>query len=424
MAGSVIMPKLGFDMAEGKLVKWVAAEGDQVKKGTILAEIETDKATVEVESTLEGVLLRHLAAEGGLVPVGEPIAVVGKPGEVIDVPVLEKAATSGPAPVTAESLVVPPPAGPESPTQLADQIVEGRLPGGLRASPVARRMADEGGIDLNQVKGSGPGGRIVKKDLQGVPPTAAPAPTAAGLQTAASLPVWQPLGAPPADQVIPLSRQRLAIGRRMQQSKQQAPHFYVTHEYDMAGALDLRAKVNKLLAEGEKLSVNDFVIKAVALTLRQFPNLNAVLDGDKVIRRGPINIGSAVAVEGGLLTVVCHETDRKPIRQISLEVRAMAERARQGKIHPEDVEGSTFSISNLGMYAVENFIAILNPPEAAILAVATAREVPVVVDGQIRPGVRMKATISVDHRISDGAEAARFMQALAQYLEEPLKLLL
>jgi pyruvate dehydrogenase E2 component (dihydrolipoamide acetyltransferase) len=440
MAGTVIMPKLGFDMAEGKLVKWVAAEGDQVKKGSILAEIETDKATVEVESTLEGVLLRHLAVEGGLVPVGEPIAAVGKPGEVFDAPVLEKAAPSGSASVTAENLAVPPPAAAASPTQpaaaaptqpaaarptqLADQIVEGRLPGGLRASPVARRIADEGGIDLNQVKGSGPGGRIVKKDLQGAPPAAAPAPLAAGPQIAASLPLWQPAGAPPADQVIPLPRLRLAIGRRMQQSKQQAPHFYVTHEYDMAGVLDLRAQVNKLLAEGEKLSVNDFVIKAVALTLRQFPNLNAVLDGEKIIRRGPINIGSAVAVEGGLLTVVCHEADRKPIRQISLEVRAMAERARQGKIHPGDVEGSTFSISNLGMYTVENFIAILNPPEAAILAVATARDVPVVVDGQIRPGVRMKATISVDHRISDGAEAARFMQALAQYLEEPLKLLL
>jgi pyruvate dehydrogenase E2 component (dihydrolipoamide acetyltransferase) len=210
----------------------------------------------------------------------------------------------------------------------------------------------------------------------------------------------------------------------MVQSKQQLPHFYVTHEYNMQGVTELRAQVNKMLGEGEKLSVNDFIIKAVAFTLRQFPNLNATLDGDKVIRRGQINIGSAVAVEGGLLTVVCRDTDLKPIRQISLEVRGMAERARQGKVHPEDIDGSTFSISNMGMYDVENFMAIINPPEAAILAVGTAREVPVIVDGQVKPGVRMKATISVDHRVSDGAEAARFMQALAAFLEQPLKLLL
>jgi pyruvate dehydrogenase E2 component (dihydrolipoamide acetyltransferase) len=435
MADTVIMPKLGFDMAEGTLVKWVAAEGEQVKKGSVLAEIETDKATVEVESTYEGTLLQHLVSEGAVVPVGDAIAVVGKPGEKVEALQSPKVTTvekvepirEPEAPETASTLsqVV------EAPVPLKEEAQAGHLPEGLRASPIARRIAEERGINLNQVNGSGPGGRIVKKDLDNLTleaVQAAPAATPAATQPIAPskppVPAWKPVGPAPADQVIPLSRLRAAVGRRMVQSKQQVPHFYVTHEYDVAEMTRLRAQINKMLGEGEKLSVNDFIIKAVAFTLRQFPNLNATLDGDKVIRRGQINVGSAVSVEGGLLIVVCKDTDLKPIRQISLEVRAMAERARQGKIHPEDVDSSTFSISNMGMYDVENFMAIINPPEAAILAVGTAREVPVIADGQIKPGVRMKATISVDHRVSDGAEAARFMQALATYLEEPLKLLL
>ncbi len=430
MADTVIMPKLGFDMAEGTLVKWVASEGEAVKKGTVLAEIETDKATVEVESTSEGIILRQLVSEGAIVPVGNPIAVVGKAGEKVETPVIEEAAPgvsaqAGKPSAAGESVVVSTQEAVAAPGPVRVMVEEGHLPEGLRASPVARRVAEERGINLKQVRGSGPGGRIVKKDLESYTPVAVPPlPVAVSMPAPQPVPIWQPIGTSPADQVIPVSRLRAAVGRRMVQSKQQVPHFYVTHEYDMAKVTELRAQVNKMLTEGEKLSVNDFVIKAVALTLRQFPNLNANLDGNKVIRHGQINIGSAVAVEGGLLTVVCRETDLKPIRQISLEVKAMAERSRQGKIHPEDVDGSTFSISNMGMFDVENFIAIINPPEAAILAVGTAREVPVVVDGQIKPGVRMKATISVDHRVSDGAEAARFMQALAVYLEEPMKLLL
>jgi pyruvate dehydrogenase E2 component (dihydrolipoamide acetyltransferase) len=206
----------------------------------------------------------------------------------------------------------------------------------------------------------------------------------------------------------------------MAEAKQQVPHFYVTHEYDMQPLLDLRQQANALLPEEEKISVNDFVVKAAALTLRQFPNLNASLHGSEVLRHGQINVGVAVAVEGGLLTVVCRDADRKPLRQIASEVRSMIERARDGKVRPEDIEGSTFSVSNLGMFDVEHFIAIINPPEAAILAVGSARQVPVVKDGQIVPGIRMKATLSVDHRVSDGAEAARFLQALAVYLEQPL----
>jgi pyruvate dehydrogenase E2 component (dihydrolipoamide acetyltransferase) len=436
MADTVIMPKLGFDMAEGTLVRWVAAEGEPVKKGVVLAEIETDKATVEVESTFEGVLLQHLVSEGAVVPVGDPIAVVGKEGEKVETPKVEPTPSSKPA--KAEKIAAPeevravPSRDTKAAPEAAEEVTEeGHLPEGLRVSPIARRIADERGIDLRQVKGSGPGGRIVKKDLDQYTPTLAPSmPVEAGTPSAPvtpipqPLPFWQPIGASPEDQVIPVSRLRAAVGRRMVQSKQQVPHFYVTHEYDMGKVTELRAQVNQMVGEGEKLSLNDFILKAVALTLRQFPNLNAHLDGDKVVRHGQVNVGSAVAVDGGLLTVVCRETDLKPIRQISMEVRAMAERARQGKIRPEDVDGSTFSVSNLGMFEVENFIAIINPPEAAILAVGAVREVPVIVDDQVRPGIRMKATISVDHRVSDGAEAARFMQALSAYLEEPLKLLL
>jgi pyruvate dehydrogenase E2 component (dihydrolipoamide acetyltransferase) len=231
------------------------------------------------------------------------------------------------------------------------------------------------------------------------------------------------VGEAPADETIPLNRLRAAIGRRMVESKTQLPHFYVTPEYDMAPVMELRKQLNALLPENEKLSVNDFILKAAALALRQYPNLNASLKDSAVLRHGQVNMGVAVAVEGGLLTVVCRDADRKPLRLISIEVRTMAGRAREGKVRPEEIEGSTFSVSNLGMFDVEDFIAIINPPEAAILAVGSVREVPVVKNGQVVPGMRMKATISVDHRVSDGAEAARFMQAIATYLEEPLRLL-
>jgi len=209
----------------------------------------------------------------------------------------------------------------------------------------------------------------------------------------------------------------------MTESKQQLPHFYVTHEYDMEALLGLRKQVNALLPEEEKLSVNDFIVKAVGLCLRRFPNLNASLKEGQLVRHGAVNVGVAVAVEGGLLTIVTRATDAKPLRTLSGEIRDLVSRARSGKVRPDDIEGSTFSISNLGMYDVEHFIAIINPPEAAILAVGSAREVPVVKDGQVTAGLRMKATLSADHRVTDGAEAAQFMQALADYLEHPLRLL-
>jgi pyruvate dehydrogenase E2 component (dihydrolipoamide acetyltransferase) len=420
MADIVSMPKLGFDMAEGTLVRWVINEGEAVQKGAVLAEIETDKATVEVESAYEGVMARHLVAEGEVVPVNTPIAVIAAPGEKVEAGELKVETKKGevaPAPQAKKEEAAPAaqaaPAPAQAPTAVPPPVAEGQIPGGIKASPLARRMAEERGIPLSAIKGSGPDGRITKKDVEAYRP--APAAPVAAAQAPAPLP----------STALPLNRLRAIIGRRMTEAKQRVPHFYVTHEYDMAALMALRQQVNQTLPEDEKASVNDYIIKAAALALREFPNLNASLDeaNNQVVQHGQVNIGVAVAVEGGLLTVVSRDTDRKPLRQIAAELRPMLQRAREGKVRPDDIEGSTFSVSNMGMYDVEHFIAIINPPEAAILAIGSVREVPVIKAGQVVPGLRMKATISVDHRVSDGAEAARFMQALVKYLEEPLRLL-
>ena len=448
MAETVTMPKLGFDMAEGTLIRWVKNEGEPVAKGEVLAEIETDKATVEVESSYSGLVRKHLVDQGSVVPVGTPIAVIAAPDEDADMAqgaVPEIAPTQAPKPEATPEINPKEQTEATSPRQPGQngprQNAEEHLPDGVQASPLARRIARERGLDLNQVEGSGPGGRIVRKDLETLrkmPIAAAPAQTPAEVRPTvpaqpaapqrqpqvATVAQWQ--GGTPGlkDETIGIEKLRSAIGRRMSESKQQVPHFYITHEYDLGPLMDLRKQVNAALPEDEKLSVNDFVVKAVALALLQFPALNASIDGSQIQRHGHVNIGSAVAVPGGLLTIVNKDADQKPIRVISRELREMAARARSGKVRPEDIEGSTFSISNLGMFDVSEFIAIINPPEAAILAVGSAKEVPVVVDGQLKAGMRMKATISADHRVTDGAEAARFMQALAEYLEMPLKLLL
>ncbi len=427
MADVLSMPKLGFDMAEGTLVRWVISEGQTVTKGAVIAEIETDKATVEVECAYQGTVLAHLVKEGDIVPVKTPIAVIGKAGETIDFGALglEAPANKQESPASAPALL-------EVPVPLQTQPVEeegvedAELPGGVRASPLARKLAAERGVDLRKIKGSGPGGRVVRADVLAYQiPTAQAAPQPKSVE----IPAPQTLAAiAPArgDAVVPVSRLRSAIARRMTEAKQQVPHFYVSHEYKMEALVDLRKQVNALLPDDQKVSVNDFLVKAAALALREFPNLNASINTQKgeIIQHGAVNVGVAVAVENGLLTIVCRDADFKPLRQISNEVRALAGRAREGKVRPEDIEGSTFSISNLGMFDVESFIAIINPPEAAILAVGSAREIPVVENGVIKAGLRMNATISVDHRVSDGAEAARFMQRLAGYIESPLRLLI
>ena len=345
-------------------------------------------------------------------PVNAPIAVVGEAGESV----------SNQSPVISEKKLDEKPASQSAPTPATTQQASISSDNGeVKASPLARKIAKDNNINLASIHGSGPGGRIVRKDVEAAVLTPSAQPVQAS-RPAIPQPVYQ-VTVTQEDQTIQTTKLRQAIGRRLVESKQTVPHFYVTHEYKMDALIDTRKQANAYLPDGEKLSVNDFILKAVALTLRQFPNLNSTIRGTEVIHFGHINVGVAVTVPGGLMTVVVKDTDQKMMRQISAEVKAMAGRAREGKVKPEDVDGSTFSTSNLGMYDVEEFIAIINPPEAAILAISSAREVPVVENGQIKPGWRMKATISVDHRVSDGAEAAQFMQALAGFLENPVRML-
>ena len=411
MAETITMPKLGFDMAEGTLVRWVRNEGENINKGDVLAEIETDKATVEVESSASGVVRKLLVDQGAVVPIGAAIAIIGGADEKIEAPtadikpqVIAKADASIPTPSKAAPIV---------------QAIVAPQVGPVKASPLAKKIARDAQVDLSHIQGTGPGGRIVRKDIESVLSAGLTSPT-----SRVSTPIYQAtIQTNKSDETIGLTKLRQAIARRMTELKTSVPHFYVSHEYKMDAVMALRKQLNEYLPDNEKLSVNDFIVKAVGLALREFPNLNASFAGDKVIRHGAINVGVAVAVENGLLTVVSRNTDQQPLRQISVEVKRMAAGARQGKVKPDDIEGSTFSISNLGMYDVENFVAIINPPEAAILAVGSAKEVPVAENGELKIGWRMKATISADHRVSDGAEAAQFMQSLAKYLEEPLRLL-
>ena len=413
MTETINMPKLGFDMAEGLLVRWVKQVGENINKGDILAEIETDKATVEVESHASGVVLQLIVEQGTMVPVNAPIAVIGQAGEKVD--------ASAATPVKVESGKSDATPAPQTQPTVAPipQTSTSLQTGPVKASPLAKKVAKDNNVDLAALQGTGPGGRVVRKDVESV--------IASGQRPAVSRPSVpasiQSVIVSLDDKIVATTKLRQAIGRRLVESKTTIPHFYVTHEYKMDAVMDIRKQINAYLPDNEKISVNDFILKAVALSLRQFPNLNATIKGNEVIQFGHVNVGVAVTVPGGLMTVVVKDTDQKMLRQISAEVKTMAGRARDGKVKPDDVDGSTFSTSNLGMYDVEDFIAIINPPEAAILAISSAREVPVVENGQVKPGWRMKATISVDHRVSDGAEAAQFMQALAGFLENPVRML-
>jgi len=435
MSETISMPKLGFDMQEGILVRWVKNEGENVNKGDVLAEIETDKATVEVESSASGVVRKLLVEAGSVVPVGNPIAVVGSADEKIEeapTNVAEPKAEKKTDEHAGEELKTDPQKAQESapkaeakaeekaslqaqPTPAPAPVQEGPV----KASPLARKIAQDNKLDLSRLQGTGPGGRVVRKDVE----AALSSGQASKAESRPSPVPSTPVVVTAEDQTVQTTKLRQAIGRRLVESKQAIPHFYVTHEYKMDALMAMRKQANEYLPDNEKLSVNDFILKAVALTLRQFPNLNATIKGSEVIQFGHVNVGVAVTVPGGLMTVVVKDTDQKTMRQISGEVKTMAGRAREGKIKPDDVDGSTFSTSNLGMYDVEDFIAIINPPEAAILAISSAREVPVIDNGQVKPGWRMKATISVDHRVSDGAEAAQFMQKLAEFLENPVRML-
>ncbi len=416
MAETISMPKLGFDMAEGLLVRWVRQVGETINKGDVLAEIETDKATVEVESSASGVVLQLIVDQGTMVPVNAPIAIVGAAGEKVD--------SASPSKVEGQKSVDESPLPATPIVDSAPQAVASADGVAVKASPLAKKIAHDQKVDLSNVKGTGPGGRIVRKDIEAAL-SSGQLTVDSGQSKAGIIPSLPTTHYTPTteDKAIQTTKLRQAIGRRLVESKTTIPHFYVTHEFKMDALMDMRKQVNAYLPDNEKVSVNDFVLKGVALSLRQFPNLNATLKGTEIVQFGHVNVGVAVTVPGGLMTVVVKDTDQKTLRQISGEVKVMAARAREGKVKPEDVDGSTFSTSNLGMYDVEEFIAIINPPEAGILAISSAREIPVVENGQVKAGWRMKATISVDHRVSDGAEAAQFMQALAGFLENPVRML-
>ena len=449
----VPMPKLGFDMAEGTLVRKVKKPGETVAKGEVLAEIETDKATVEVESPAGGVIKGWVVEEGQAVPVGALMVVIGAADEVVDLNAIQGSAagpaSAAPAPAGAppsrpkgangsqEAAVpvamTPAPAQPVTAPAAAAAPAAAPTPG-APASPIARKMAADAGLDLNQIAGTGPGGRITKKDVENYlahPPaeaSAAPVAPAATPAAATAPAAAAPVPAAPVvsreDQRVPLTRMRQAIARRMTESTTTAPQFYVSSEVDMDAAMDLRAQLNTLATDETKVSVNDLIIKAAALALREFPNLNASYAGDVIIRKGHINIGNAVALDTGLLTVVVRDADQKLLSIIASEMKAMVSRVRANKVLTADIDGSTFSISNLGKWDVNNFIAIINPPEAAILATGTVKPIPVIKNGAVVASQRMLITITADHRVTDGAEAAAFMQAIKQKLEQPLRLVM
>jgi pyruvate dehydrogenase E2 component (dihydrolipoamide acetyltransferase) len=448
----VVMPKLSEQMESGKVIKWLKKEGDRVQSGDILAEVETDKADVEMEAFGAGVLRKILVTAGSTVPVGSLIGVIAEENDDINsvvgqagapAPAAEgaaKAPSDAAAPSDAKPgmadrpAAVPPqprsedPAarkpspskGPEAPGSQRVQEAVAQPPmqsGRVKASPLARKIAAQSGVDLKLIQGSGPGGRIVRRDVE----AASTAPAAAAAAAPALRPVTPSVTGPEFEDVA-LSPMRAAIARRMPLSKAPVPHFYVTSEIAMDRAWDLREELNAL--EGQpKISVNDFIIRACALTLLNHPGVNASFQGESIRVFHRVHMGIAVALEEGLITPVLRDAHAKSLAQIAVEARDLAERARQRKVRTQELSGATFSISNLGMFDVRDFSAIINPPEGAILAVGSVRRVPVVTDDGLGVGRRMALTLSCDHRVMDGAMGAKFLQDVKRLIEEPLRLL-
>lgn len=427
MATKVVMAQLSPTMEEGKLLEWRVSEGDEIAQGDIVAEIETDKANMEVEAMGGGVLRKILVQPGQTVPVGALIGVIASPDEAIDDLIASAATVAADAPAETETVPAPEapvetaPEPPAAPAPEAAPAVQPPADGRLKVSPVARRIAEERGIDLTTIAGTGPGGRIIKADVEGAL-QAAPAAPVPDVPTAA--PVVTPATGPaPADRVEEASQMRKAIARRLVQSLGPVPHFFLTTEIDMGRALELRADLNARNPEG-KIGVNDLLLKATAEALTRHPSANASWEGEAVRYHGSVDIGIAVALEGGLITPVVRDAGRKGLRQISVEAKDLIARARDRKLVPEEYQGATFSVSNLGMYEIDQFTAIINPPEAGILAVGRTTEKPVAVDGEIVVRKRMRVTMSCDHRVIDGASGAEFLGTFKAMLENPLEMIL
>jgi len=414
MATKVVMEALSPTMEEGRLVEWKKREGDPVAAGDVLAEVETDKAVMELVARAAGTLLKQVVAAGATVPVSEVVGWIGTPGEAVGA-VAPVGAGGPPSPAAAPS----PPVSPAAPSSsaAATPLASPTSPSSrVKASPLARRMAREQGLDLAGVPGSGPDGRIVKRDLAQARPAGAGVPAAT--PAAASAPAAAGLGF----EDVPLSQMRKTIARRLVQSIGPVPTFYLTAEVDMERAWEARAALNAVAGDEGKVSVNDIVLKATAAALRQHPACNAWWQDTGIRQWREVHLGMAVAVPDGLITPVIRHADRKSLREIGAEARDLARRARDRRLAPEEYTGATFSISNLGMFDIHEFTAIINPPEAGILAVGRVAQVPAVVDGQVVPRRRMMLTMSCDHRAIDGATGAAFLKTLTLLLENPLAL--
>ena len=426
----VNMPRLSDTMQEGTIAHWLKKPGDEVKKGDVLAEIETDKATMELEAYDSGVLEQILVQEGETVPIGQAVAIIGSGGGVQKqeqpaVQETDKGAQKEKQPVIAEASTDEQRQDQTegADTQRRPQIEESTDGRSIKASPLARRMAEEHDIDLGQIQGTGPGGRIVRDDIEDfleqkpvAPGPAVPSPEAPAVVAQVSI--------PPDAEITQLSRMQTIIARRLTESKQTIPHFYVSSEVDMTEALLMRQTFNASAGEsGVKVSVNDLIVKASALALEKFPEFNSSFKEGQLIRHKHINVGIAVDIPSGLVVPVIHDANIKGVRTIARESKALIERARANKLSQDDLEGGTFSISNLGMMDVTDFIAVINPPQAAILAVASTRKRFVPIDGQAVIRDLMSMTMSADHRILYGAAVARFLQEVKRLLQNPYNLL-
>jgi pyruvate dehydrogenase E2 component (dihydrolipoamide acetyltransferase) len=432
MAQIIEMPKLSDTMTVGTLVKWLKNEGDTVKSGDMLAEVETDKATMELESFFDGVLLKQFAAAGSSVAIGEALAAIGKAGEKVEAPAKKAAPAAEPA--KEEKKEEPKPAAPAAKPQDEPAAAPAKASpppavasGRLRISPLALRLAAELGVDPKTAKGSGPGGRILRADIL----TAAknpPAKAAAPAGKAAPVWPWRSVtdkSAVQAEATASPSNMRATIARRLLESKTQIPHVYLEIEVDAAPLMALREQLNAGLAKDKvKLSVNDFVLKASAAALRAVPVVNTSWEEKGIKAHGAVHVSFAVAIDDGLITPVIRNTDQKSLMQISAETKELGKKAKDRKLTPAEFTGGTFCVSNLGMMGIERFTAIINPPNAAILAIGATVKKPVVVDDAIVIGQRMSLTLSCDHRIVDGAVGAKFLNALRDHLQNPALLLL
>ena len=427
MATNILMPALSPTMTEGNLARWLKQEGDRIKAGDVIAEIETDKATMEVEAVDEGILGRILVPAGTqAVKVNDVIAVLVEAGEAV--PAAGAAPKAAPAAVAAPAAPAPVAAAPVA-TAPAPASTSGDR---VFASPLARRMAAQAGLDIGKISGSGPNGRIVKADVDAAL-SRGPAPVAAAAPIAAPAPVAAPRPAAPVaitapHTAIPNSSIRKVIARRLSESKATIPHFYVSTDVEIDALLKIRADLNARSPKdgpgAYKLSVNDLVIKATAVTLRRFPNVNAMWTEDAILQLHDVDISVAVSIPDGLITPIVKGADIKGLAAISNEMKDLAARAKTGKLKPEEFQGGGFSISNMGMYGVRDFAAIINPPQAGILAVSAGEQRPVVKNGALAIATVMTLTLSVDHRVIDGALAAEFLQALKRNIEDPLSLML